>query len=251
MALKLNPFVSQSQKLPGFSLPPMASFRSPKVRMAYTLNSRTKWVGFFPCFFFSSMPILSFAYKPWIFACFLRFSADFGSGFLFPHCNLASVFITYSCVVLWSCCLCLQTLFSIFGYQIWKFQQFFNNHGPCFCSLPVVMCCFALIWFEWKLLQVCSRWVLFFACDALLIHLLIVVPFKFSFYNLNSQRCAFLFRVSIHICFIKVFIFWEFNSSLYIVQLNILVFIVYFLTSKYFFFLKKNCWSGGSIVFIA
>lgn len=166
---------------------------------------------------------------------FLRFSADFGSGFLFPHCNLASVFITYSCVVLWSCCLCLQTLFSIFGYQIWKFQQFFNNHGPCFCSLPVVMCCFALIWFEWKLLQVCSRWVFFFACDALLIHLLIVVPFKFSFYNLNSQRCAFLFRVSIHICFIKVFIFWKFNSSLYIVQLNILVYIVYFLTSKYFF----------------
>lgn len=44
MALKLNPFVSQSQKLPAFSLPPMASFRSPKVRMAYTLNSRTKEV---------------------------------------------------------------------------------------------------------------------------------------------------------------------------------------------------------------
>ncbi|KAL9379945.1 hypothetical protein Peur_028427 [Populus x canadensis] len=44
MALKLNPFVSQSQKLPAFSLPPMASLRSPKVRMAYTLNSRTKEV---------------------------------------------------------------------------------------------------------------------------------------------------------------------------------------------------------------
>lgn len=44
MALKLNPFVSQSQKLPAFSLPPMASFRSPKICMAYTLNSRTKEV---------------------------------------------------------------------------------------------------------------------------------------------------------------------------------------------------------------
>ncbi|KAJ6975774.1 hypothetical protein NC653_031566 [Populus alba x Populus x berolinensis] len=44
MALKLNPFVFQSQNLPVFSLPPMASFRSPKICMAYTLNSRTKEV---------------------------------------------------------------------------------------------------------------------------------------------------------------------------------------------------------------
>jgi hypothetical protein len=36
--------------------------------MAYTLNSRTKWVGFF----FSSMPILSLPYKAWIFACFFK-----------------------------------------------------------------------------------------------------------------------------------------------------------------------------------
>lgn len=58
MALKLNPFVSQSQKLPAFALPPMASFRSPKVCMAYTLNSSTKWVAFYLLLIFSSMPIL-------------------------------------------------------------------------------------------------------------------------------------------------------------------------------------------------
>ncbi|CAK7322497.1 unnamed protein product [Dovyalis caffra] len=44
MALELNPFVSQSRKFPCVALPPMASLRSPKVCMAYTLNSRTKEV---------------------------------------------------------------------------------------------------------------------------------------------------------------------------------------------------------------
>ncbi|GMI93021.1 suppressor of SA insensitive 2, FATTY ACID BIOSYNTHESIS 2, lesion dwarf mimic 1 [Hibiscus trionum] len=42
MALKFNPITSQSQKLPSFALPPMASFRSPKFFMASTLRSGSK-----------------------------------------------------------------------------------------------------------------------------------------------------------------------------------------------------------------
>ncbi|KAK6266316.1 hypothetical protein QUC31_017153 [Theobroma cacao] len=44
MALKLNPITSQSQKLPYFALPPMASLRSPKFFMASTLRSGSKEV---------------------------------------------------------------------------------------------------------------------------------------------------------------------------------------------------------------
>ncbi|OAY51813.1 stearoyl-[acyl-carrier-protein] 9-desaturase, chloroplastic [Manihot esculenta] len=44
MALKLNPFLSQSQKLPSFALPPMASLRSPKFYMASTLKTGSKEV---------------------------------------------------------------------------------------------------------------------------------------------------------------------------------------------------------------
>ncbi|XP_050206850.1 stearoyl-[acyl-carrier-protein] 9-desaturase, chloroplastic [Mercurialis annua] len=44
MALKLNPFLSQSPKLPSFSLPTMASLRSPKFSMASTLKSGSKEV---------------------------------------------------------------------------------------------------------------------------------------------------------------------------------------------------------------
>ncbi|KAK8483816.1 hypothetical protein V6N13_038696 [Hibiscus sabdariffa] len=44
MALKFNPIPFQSQKLPSFSLPPMASLRSPKFFMASTLRSGSKEV---------------------------------------------------------------------------------------------------------------------------------------------------------------------------------------------------------------
>ncbi|KAL3506855.1 hypothetical protein ACH5RR_032237 [Cinchona calisaya] len=44
MALKLNAINFQSQKLPSFALPPMASLRSPKFFMASTLPSGTKEV---------------------------------------------------------------------------------------------------------------------------------------------------------------------------------------------------------------
>ncbi|XWS22146.1 hypothetical protein CRYUN_Cryun29cG0009900 [Craigia yunnanensis] len=42
MALKFNPITSQSQKLPSFALPPMASLRSPKFSMISTLPSGSK-----------------------------------------------------------------------------------------------------------------------------------------------------------------------------------------------------------------
>ncbi|KAL4292015.1 hypothetical protein GQ457_14G001440 [Hibiscus cannabinus] len=44
MALKFNPIPFQSQKLPSFALPPMASLRSPKFFMASTLRSGSKEV---------------------------------------------------------------------------------------------------------------------------------------------------------------------------------------------------------------
>ncbi|XWS13124.1 hypothetical protein CRYUN_Cryun36dG0010800 [Craigia yunnanensis] len=44
MALKFNPIASQSQKLPSFALPPMASLRSPKFCMVSTLPSGPKEV---------------------------------------------------------------------------------------------------------------------------------------------------------------------------------------------------------------
>ncbi|OMO67853.1 Fatty acid desaturase, type 2 [Corchorus olitorius] len=44
MALKFNPITFQSQKLPSFALPPMASLRSPKFYMASTLRSGSKEV---------------------------------------------------------------------------------------------------------------------------------------------------------------------------------------------------------------
>lgn len=88
MALKFNPITSQSQKLPSFALPPMASLRSPRFFMASTLRSGSKWVFFFSFFMlvFCSLVELHYHYfhvKFMELDLFPLVLVDFGSGSLF------------------------------------------------------------------------------------------------------------------------------------------------------------------------
>ncbi|RVW69319.1 hypothetical protein CK203_062745 [Vitis vinifera] len=73
MALQLNHLSFQFHKFPSFSLPPMASIRSPTVFMASTLRSGSKSVSFLLLYSAVLMDLLIPSCSPPV----------FGSGFCF------------------------------------------------------------------------------------------------------------------------------------------------------------------------
>ena len=107
MALQLNHLSFQFHKFPSFSLPPMASIRSPTVFMASTLRSGSKSVSFLLLYSAVLMDLLIPSCSPPV----------FGSGFLFFPSNLVSECINSSWVVVIS--LFSFWVFCFFSPLIW------------------------------------------------------------------------------------------------------------------------------------